>query len=410
MQALRRQPFVSSTSKSLSLHMIRLEEALEIVLREAISSGTERVPFRESAGRALAEEIRSDLDMPPFDKSAVDGFACRREDLGTPLSVIGTIPAGSGADQPVTSGTCFRIMTGAPVPPGADCVIMVEESKEISPDHIRFTGEWKTSNICLRGEDIRRGDVVLIPGTLIRPQDIAVLASTGHIHPLVALKPRVAVISTGDELVEPSVQPAGATIRDSNSYQLEAQILRAGAWPLHAGIVRDHPETLRKAIDKALSDCDILLLSGGVSMGDFDHVPAILEEAGIRLHFRTIAIQPGKPTVFGTRDKKYIFGLPGNPVSSFVLFELLVHPLIRKIMGGNPNGPVWQMRLGADFRRRKSERQALIPVRILNGEIHPVEYHGSAHINAYTHADGIISMEIGVNEMKKGSYTDVRPV
>jgi molybdopterin molybdotransferase len=390
--------------------MILLEQALEIVLNEAVVTGMERVEMREALGRVVAQDILSDIDMPPFDKSAVDGYACRSEDLKKEMSVIETIPAGFVPASAVDPGTCSKIMTGAMMPKGADCVIMVEETEESAAGAVRFTGKKTVSNICYQGEDIRAGDKVLGAGMLVRPQEMAVLAATGSTEPLVYRQPRVSVITTGDELLLPSVRPYGAMIRDSNSIQLEAQLRKTGAIPVNMGIVADRHLNIQKAIGDAMPGSDIVLLTGGVSMGDYDHVPGIMQSMGIDILFRTIAIQPGKPTVFGKAGKKLIFGLPGNPVSSFVLFEMLVKPVIMRMMGWKGSSPVYRMVLGEDIRRRKSERKSLIPVEIRNGELFPVEYHGSAHINAYTAASGIIQMEIGVNEMKKGSITDVRPV
>jgi len=390
--------------------MILLEQAIEIVMKEAAVTGTERIDIQASPGRVLAEDVISDMDMPPFDKSAVDGYACRKKDLARNLSVRETIAAGSVPKSAVSPGTCSKIMTGAMVPEGADCVIMVEETEEYVAGTIRFTGEKRGENICYKGEDIRSGDKVLAAGTLIRPQEMAVLAATGITQPLVYRQPRVSIITTGDELVRPAAKPSGATIRDSNSCQLEAQVRRAGAIAANLGIVPDNEHTIREVIGDALSGSDIASLTGGVSMGDYDHVPGILKSMGFDILFRTIAIQPGKPTVFARAGEKLIFALPGNPVSSFVLFEILVRPFILKTMGWTGSMPVYRMALGEDFKRRIPGRLALIPVAIRNGEVFRVEYHGSAHINAYTAADGIIPMEIGVSEMKKGTFADVRPV
>ena len=390
--------------------MILLEQAREIVLKETVATGTERVEMQDSLGRVLAEDIFTDTDMPPFDKSAVDGYACRAEDLKRNLSILETIPAGVTPKAAVGPGNCSKIMTGAMMPEGADCVFMVEDAEEFVAGTVRFRGRRTSPNICYKGEDIKAGDRVLDAGTLIRPQEVAVLAATGSTEPLVHLQPRVSVVTTGDELVRPSVKISGAKIRNSNSYQLEAQIRRTGAIVHNLGIVSDDRHSIREMIGDALSGSDIVLLTGGVSMGDFDYVPAIMKSMGIDILFKTIAIQPGKPTVFGKYRKKLIFGLPGNPVSSFVLCEMLVKPAIFRMMGWKGSAPVYRMVLGADIKRRKSDRKMLIPVAIRDGELFPVDYHGSAHINAYASADGIVTMEIGVNELKKGSFADVRPV
>jgi molybdopterin molybdotransferase len=390
--------------------MILFEQALKSVLNEVVPMTTCRVTLSDAAGRILAEDIFSDTDMPPFDKSAVDGYACRMNDLGKNLSITETIPAGLQPKHAVEPGTCSKIMTGAMIPEGADCVVMVEETEEYIAGTIRFTGEYTSANICKRGEDIRAGEKVLDAGTMLRPQEIAVLASVGAVRPLVADRPRIAVFTTGDELVMPSVHPSGAVIRDSNSYQLEAQINRAGAAVTNLGIVSDNRNSIRETLLDALSGHEIVLITGGVSMGDYDFVPEIIKSAGIKILFRTIAIQPGKPTVFGRKGNKLVFGLPGNPVSSFVLFEMLVKPAILKMMGCQDLVPEYRMRVGATFKRRKSERKAFIPVAIRNGEIFPIDYNGSAHINAYSSAGGIITMDIGTSELKKGGFADVRPV
>lgn len=391
--------------------MILFEQALGIVIKEAVRVAAGRVKLAEAAGRILAEDIFSDTDMPPFDKSAVDGYACRMADLDKNLSITETIPAGVTPQHPVEKGTCSKIMTGAMLPAGADCVIKVEDTEEYIAGTIRFTGEKGTSpNICSRGEDIKAGEKVLEAGMPLRSQEIAALASMGTVNPLVADRPRVAVITTGDELIRPSGKPSGAMIRDSNSFQLEAQISNAGAFPTNLGIVADNQNSIREVLTDAMSDNNIVLLTGGVSMGDYDYVPDIIKSTGVKILFRTIAIQPGKPTVFGRKEKKLVFGLPGNPVSSFVLFEMLVKPLIREMMGCRVPLPSYRMVLGETFKRRKSERKAFIPVAIRNGEVFPINYNGSAHINAYANASGIIAMEIGTNELKKGSFADVRPV
>lgn len=390
--------------------MILFEQAQQIVLENAGRTGTVRVDLSEAAGRVLAEDIISDIDIPPFDKSAVDGFACRKADLKKDLRIRETIAAGAVPKHDLAPGDCSKIMTGAMVPPGADTVIMVEDTEEYIAGMIRFNGEKTLSNICLRAEDIRTGEKVLGAGTLVRPQDVAVLASVGASSPLVSERPRVSIITTGDELVPPSTVPAGSAIRNSNSYQLEAQVRRAGGVAFNLGIVADNQQSIREVLHNALESSEVVLLTGGVSMGDYDYVPDIMKSLGIRILFRTIAVQPGKPTVFGTIRNRLVFGLPGNPVSCFVLFEMLVRPLLLSSMGCSDPIPSYKLRLGADFKRRKTERKAFIPVAVRDGEVYPTNYHGSAHIHAYSRANGIISMEIGTEELKKGDYTDVRPV
>jgi molybdopterin molybdotransferase len=396
--------------------MISFEDALDIALGHAVATGNEVVSLQDALHRTLTEDILSDTHLPPFDKSAVDGFACRMADLRNgageplPLRIVETIPAGKNPEKNIEPGQCARIMTGAMVPEGADCVIMVEDTELVDDETVRFMREKTAANICYRAEDVWAGDVVLPIGTTIRPAHIAVLASVGAVAPMVAKLPRVAIISTGDELVEPGEIPGPSCIRNSNAAQLEAQLREVPAIPLYMGIARDDEQSLREVIGRALKSCDVLILSGGVSMGDYDYVPAVLAKAGFELLFKSIAIQPGRPTVFGRRRNQFVFGLPGNPVSSFVLFELLVKPFLRKMTGATEPPIVLRLPMGIDFKRKKSSRKSLIPVVIRQGEVFPVEYHGSAHIQAYTMANATMTIEIGITEIRKGESVDVRPL
>lgn len=390
--------------------MISFEEALRITRSLGIRTGTLRVPLAEACNRILAEDILSDLDMPPFDKSAVDGYACRIEEATStePLRVLETLPAGRMPEHVIEPGTCTRIMTGAVVPPGAGCVVMVEDSEAVSPGYVRFTRPNGALNICYRAEDIRKGELVLQAGCRITPAHVAVLAAMGIAEPLVSALPAVGILSTGDEIVEPDRVPAGAQIRNSNAWQLLAQAAAVPAKTSYYGIIPDDPEALSSAINRACSENDVVILTGGVSMGDFDFVPAKLKDAGIQILFKSVAIQPGRPTVFGYGRDTSVFGLPGNPVSAYVLFEVLVKPYLLSMMGfvGEPKG--LRLPLGSLYRRRNVARKGLVPVAIRNGEVFPVEYHGSAHINAYTMADAVLEVETGVGTIEKGELVNVR--
>jgi molybdopterin molybdotransferase len=404
----------------LQIEMLLFEDALTTVLSQDFILGDERIALSDSLGRILAEDIYSDMDMPPFDKSAVDGYACRLSagpqnagnqnfiPLSGPLQMVETIAAGTIPQKDIMPGQCSKIMTGAMIPSGADCVIMVEDTESAGEDLVRIIRDNISKNICFRGEDIQAGERVLQKGLQITPALVAVLAGVGASNPLVARLPRVGIISTGDELVEPGVRPGTAQIRNSNAMQLEAQVRAVPSQPSYYGIVPDESHMVRKILDLALADNDVVLLTGGVSMGDFDFVPEVMQEAGIELLFDSIAIQPGKPTVFGRRNKKYIFGLPGNPVSSFVLFEILVKPFLYRMMGCSMEPLELTLPLGVDFSRRKSLRKSMVPAVIKDGAAFPVEYHGSAHINAYTIATGMMVMEIGTTTINKGEQVHVR--
>ena len=391
--------------------MILFDEAVNAVLTKVPLMGTEKVPFDESLNRILAEDVRSDMDMPPFDKSAMDGFACRMQDIGKELEIIEIIPAGKAPEKPIEPGQCAKIMTGAKVPEGADCVVKVEESELIAENIVRFTIEKTKANIAYKGEDVKEGDLVLTKGTLIKAQHIAVMASVGCSLPEVSEMVKVGIISTGDEIVEPYEKPSSSQIRNSNGHQLVAQIASLNCKYNYYGIAADDEQLSFDMIETALVENDIVLLTGGVSMGDFDFIPKVFERIGIELEFKTVAIQPGKPTVFGRYDNKRIFGLPGNPVSAFNTFDLFVRPLILKMMGANKIFETLKLPLGITYTRKKAGRTSWLPVQIKeDGRVYPMEYHGSAHINALVLADGFISIPLGESIVEEGEIVDVRPI
>jgi molybdopterin molybdotransferase len=419
--------------------MLKFEDAFEIVM-SSISGrplDTERVDIDRVLNRILAEDVAADRDIPPFNKSAMDGFACRRADLENELTVIETIPAGNEPQKAIGKNECSKIMTGAVVPEGADCVIMVEDTKPTADNKIRFTpleilelkkkqkakssptgfiGEHSTDNICLKGEDIKEGDVVLRAGAKISAQHIAVLASLGCVKPLVAVQPKVGIITTGDELVEPGKKPAPFQIRNSNGPQITAQVRAAGATATNYGIAIDTEEVIDSMLKKAMAENDVVIVSGGVSVGDFDLVPGILEKNNVRLLFEKIAVKPGRPTVFGIFDEGgqkqvFCFGLPGNPVSTFTIFELFVKPFLFKMMGHNFKPTISHRQLEKTITRERVERDSWLPVVFVeNNKVANIKYHGSAHINALCEADGLICIPAGVAEVKEGTTVAVRQI
>ncbi|MCL5280348.1 MAG: molybdopterin molybdotransferase MoeA [Planctomycetes bacterium] len=423
--------------------MIDLKEALQIVLDSAQPLGTERVELRDALDRILAEDVTADMDLPPFDKATVDGYACRRADLGHPLTVVETIPAGRMPEKAIGPDQCAKIMTGAAVPQGADCVVLIEQTEQVGPTEvpdrgesvrplrsevmltlfrqapmpsprreetvIRFTGEQTPDHVFRRATDIRAGQVVLPEGSRVGPPHVAVLASVGCVRPLVAKRPRVGVIASGDELVPPAARPGPSQIRNSNGSQLIAQLAALGLKARDYGIVKDAAREIDAALKIALADNDVVIISAGVSVGDFDLVPAALQRNGVKLRFEKIAVRPGKPTVCGVRERGYCFGLPGNPVSTFVVFELLVKPFLYRLMGHDYRPRYVQMRLEETVARKDSDRQSWIPVRITSEEtVQPVQYHGSAHLSALCDAGGLMPMEIGVTSIEPGTPVRVR--
>ena len=320
--------------------MISVEEALERILAAIVPLDGYEAPLAETLGLVLTGDVIVPEDMPPFANSAMDGFALLSKDSrprdGQPprLHVTGTVAAGYVAQHPVTGGTAMRIMTGAPVPPGADSVIQVELTHSDSPE-----SEWVEilqevepgNNIRPAGEDMRRGQTVLARGTEIGPWEIGILATIGKATVPVIRRPRVAILGTGDEVIDIDQPLQPGKIRNSNSYLLEAAVRRAGAIPHRLGVARDTVESLREKFSQAIQ-ADLILTSGGVSVGDFDLVKNIMSEQGA-INFWRINMRPGKPVAFGHIGKVPLLGLPGNPVSAAVTFELFGRPVIRKMLG-----------------------------------------------------------------------------
>jgi len=388
--------------------MISFEEGLSIVESVNVNPVPENINMLDCLGRVLASNVYSDVDMPPFDKAAVDGYACRRADLPGPLTVIEVISAGVPPQKRVHLQQCSKIMTGAIVPDGADCIVMVEDVKVKDDGTVVFQKPSTGNNIAFHAEDVKKGQVVIEKGTLLKPQHIGVLAAVGCTKPQVYKFPVIGIITTGDELVEPNEIPGGAKIRNSNAYQLIAQAKQVGINAIYAGIAPDNPADTLRIIEETLEVCDILLITGGVSMGDFDYVPSVIESTGMNIKFRSLAVQPGKPTLFAERDRKFVFGLPGNPVSSFVQFELLVKPLIYRIMGSQYEPRIVKLPMATSYQRKRTDRKSFIPVKYALGKIEPVEYHGSAHIHSFEQAWGIMSINIGESNVKPGELREIR--
>lgn len=387
--------------------MITFEEAVETVLANTPAPQTETVPLTQANGRVLMHEVLSDHDMPPFNKSAMDGYACKRADLSQPMHCLETIAAGDVPQHVINDGRCARIMTGAIVPEGADCVFMVEQSQILEDNSVRFTGEQTNDNICFKGEDVKTGDVVLKRGELITPGHIAVLAAAGCTEPVVAKVPRVGILSTGSELVPPSEPVTAANIRETSGHQLLAQVANCGCRPTFYGIVEDDEARIAGAINKAVDENDVVLICGGSSAGDFDFVPNLLEQAGFHHAFEKVAIQPGKPLAFTVRDDKVCFGMPGNPVSTFMTMETIVKPFLYRSMGHDFKAPVVQLKLGKTMKRKKAFRMAFVPGhKVDSATVEKLEYNGSAHIHAIAQADGWIIFPLDITELEAGSMVD----
>jgi molybdopterin molybdotransferase len=326
--------------------LLPVDRALSIVLEAVPVLPFERVGLDGALGRYLQEEIRSPHDYPEFDKSLMDGYAVIAADLQSDrrvLKVVQEIPAGMDPRtlRPVVPGTASRIMTGAPIPPGADAVLIVEETEEVEGDALAVRPKSPVkpgASLARRGTDVRAGDVLLQCGEFIGPGEIGVLAACGRASVTVGGRPRLAVLATGDELVEPERAPGRGQIRNSNGPVLSALTLRAGAVARYLGIARDDETLLRSAIEDGLRD-DVLVLSGGVSMGTHDLVGKTLRSLGVEILFDKVAIKPGKPFTFGRRGSTLVFGCPGNPVSAYVIFQIFTRAALRRMMGGPRAAP-----------------------------------------------------------------------
>lgn len=408
-----------------SVPMLSVEDALQQIIAHVHDPVATTTHLGQSLGEVLAERIVADADSPPFDKALMDGYAVRSSDVSdgqAVLKVIEEVMAGQTATQVVAAGQAIRIMTGAPMPVGADAVIQVEHTELLESDSVRIDTSPTTAgrNVMPQGTSTKAGDEVVAAGSALRPQVVGALAELGRAEISAYTPPRVAVISTGDELVTIGETPGPGQIRNSNGAMLVAQITRAGGVPVEVGIARDERSDLRAKIEAGL-ECDVMLLSGGVSAGKLDLVPSELEAAGVERVFHKVKVKPGKPIWFGVRsaakgsDGKptYVFGLPGNPVSSMVCFELFARTAIRKLRGENDPMPlVRKARLSQDHLAR-GDRPTYYPARFDWADdgpwVTPVNWHGSADLRATVYANCMIQFPAGDQHFQRGDHVELVP-
>jgi molybdopterin molybdotransferase len=395
--------------------VITVDTAIKIVTDNTEILPAKTVHFEESLGFCLAHDVHSDIDMPPFNRSAMDGYAVIAEDTAkvpVELIVIENIAAGSVPKKKVLRGQASKIMTGAAVPDGADAVIKFEETEAFqSGSQVKILKSVsRGSNISKQGEDIRAGQVVLSKNMLVRPQEIGILATVGKSFVEIFSTPTVGIISTGNELVEVASKPSLAQIRNSNSYLLATQARNLNAEVEIIGIVKDTKDDISSAIRRGLQK-DILILSGGVSMGEYDLVGDVMKDLGTHIYFEKVALRPGKPVIFGRKDKTLIFALPGNPVASFVTFELFIYPAIHKMMGLTD---IYRTTVRAALeteiivkRRRREYRPAFIRLQNNSWIVSPVEWHGSADLLATTRANCLMVVREDVERFIAGQLIDV---
>jgi len=397
--------------------MIPLEDALR-ALDDACAGVTvpaERVGLAEAHGRIVREHAASRLELPPFDKSAVDGWAIRREEASSPppdgFTIAGAVHAGMAPPEPLLPGTTVKVMTGAPVPGGTGRVIMVEQAEE-RDGRMRPRALDGAENICHQGENLRPGDIVVETGSRLSAVDIGNLASAGLTHVDVARRVKVAILSTGDELVRRPEDIAPGKILDSNGPMLAALAVEHELTVASASWVADDPAWLRTVLGRVLDDADIVIATGGVSEGDSDHVAPVLRDLGLRIRFDRIAVKPGKPTTFAHGSGRFVLGLPGNPVSACLMFHLFALRLARRLAGARDVEPrSWPAPLASACRRRQGSRLEFVPARIgPGGLLETSRYHGSGDLAALGRADGFFRVPVDTLEIAAGEPAIFHPI
>lgn len=345
--------------------LLSVEAALREILSRVAPLPACRRSLDEALGLALAEEVRASEDLPPFPNSAMDGFAVRAADVAsasreTPvrLRILADAPAGTVVQCAVDPGTTVRIMTGAELPPGTEAVVPVEHTTSSPGEVAIHRPVRKGGNLRMAGEDVHAGELVMAPGTALRPAEIGLLAAIGRTQLSVFPPPRVAVMTTGAELVAAECPPGKGQIRDANLHALSAQVRAAGAQPMGFARIPDRQEAVEAAIRQALDGCEVLLTNGGVSAGDYDFMRSALKRLGALEVFCQVAQKPGRPLIFWILDGKPVFGLPGNPVAAMVCFEMYVRPALRRIMGHTLLfRPRLQAALAEDYRKGEKDRR-----------------------------------------------------
>ena len=400
------------------MSMIPVQEALDKILTKIQFKGVEKIPLDQALGRVMAEDVVSRINNPPLDNSAMDGYAVIAEDIqsATPenpvkLEMIEEIAAGYTAKGTLKPGQTMRIMTGAPIPPGADAVLMQEDTQKDGNAILCLDKADVAENIRRAGEDVKIGEGVIKKGTTLSPAHIGMLAVIGRSQIAVSQRPTVAILSTGDEILELDETPQGPQIFNSNGHMLAAQIKSAGGIPVYLGIAKDTEKDLMEKFEWALK-ADIVVSSGGVSVGDYDLVKSSLQKMGQDMLFWKVAMKPGKPLAFGRIGKTPIFGLPGNPVSSFVSFEQFVRPSLRKVLGcSDLSHKTVQAKLTRTINKKPGRLHFLSSiVSWTDGEytVTPAGEQGSGILKSAANANGLLIFPLEAEEIKQGQEVAVQ--
>ncbi len=385
--------------------MIELEKAFELIIENCPTMPVIELPVHECLGYVCAEDLYSKLDMPPFDKSSMDGFAFKWAEGRNEYLNDGIIPAGEPSDEPLEEGHCIAIMTGAPLPYGADTVIPVEITKNNGTNVLFEILPKKCANVSYKAEDIKKDTLIFPKGSKIRTQDIALIVASGYSKVKVYTLPEIAILNTGSEIIEPGETLNYGQIYNSNGTMLSVMAQNIGINAGYLGIAADDEKSLRSLLSLGLKS-DILLISGGVSLGEFDLVPKVLIKLGVEQVFHKVNIKPGRPVFFGRTEKCLVFGLPGNPLSNFVGFELFVKTAVRKMTGSKSVLPVYgTAELTASF-RHKGDRVNYYPAVRINEcgkiKITPVISNGSADISSLSKANCFLVARTEKKEYQAG--------
>jgi molybdopterin molybdotransferase len=389
--------------------LLTIDEARALVLDTVTALDARDVPIAEALGRVLVEDVAAERDVPGFANSAMDGFAVRSGPAGRELRIVGESRAGTPSDRPVGEGEAVRISTGAAVPDGADAILPVEEAEERGDVVVVGVDLPPGNSVREAGEDLRRGAVVLHAGCVLGAAELGIAVEAGRATVRVARAPRVAVLATGDELVAPGEPLRHGQLHNSNAVTLAALARGTGAEVVSVGEVRDDAEATRAAIAGALDGADVLLLTGGVSVGPHDHVKPALEANGVEEVFWRVAMRPGKPLWFGRRGAQLVFGLPGNPVSAMVCFLLFARAALRAMQGAPAAPPRRRAVLGAPVARQRSRDEA-VRVRIDDGHVVPTGPQGSHQLHSMLGAEALAIVPRGEGEMPAGAEVEIEPI